>query len=539
MKPYYETWWFEWLFIGCLCACGWMIWQVLDHPFLESGMENSDFMELAKALAAGKGYTLLHTGNDLPYLNHPPLYPLILAGVMKIYDQTDLIKLIHPFKVLNLWMYLTSVVLVYYYFRRNIRKPYPFVITALYGLSPLTLSVAGSITSEMTYMVLSMLALISIDKFFADKGPSVTKWQLAFCLFWIIAAIFTRNIGFALLGAFFLLALKSMGIKRAFVVLGIVLACIAPWFLREIYYRNYYPTQSTAGISQEVSQVSNLPNPFSSPSRYFTQVFNNGEATLRDTTQNTLGTLSFERFDAMIIRKLNLDDMELRFSDLTWARWTLGILVALGLLVGIKQFSGIGSLYLAVFILCTSLVMVEKQARYLLPVLPFIYFYLYMGVMRLGEWMAQVKLPVSKLLVPIFTLIIGFNSLNGHLENLREARLIQAYYRPETLQSEQKGYLRALQWIRSNTPPTVEIIARKPSAAYVYTERKSRLYPQKKDLNATITDLRHSDYILEELGVRAMRHYLSPAVEKHPEFFRLVYNDPASQIRIWRVLSGG
>ncbi|MBY0405408.1 MAG: hypothetical protein K2X66_16020, partial [Cyanobacteria bacterium] len=327
MRPYYETWWFEWLFILVCCATGLFLWQMADHPFLETGQENASFVELAKSLVEGKGYTLLHTAEDAPYIQSPPVYPLMLAGLMTFAHQTDVVKMIHPFKVLNLALYLLSIVLVYSYFQKYIRKPYPFVVTALYAFAPMTLSVAGSITSEMAYMVFSMMAILAIDKYFPEKGVEVSKWQLFLCIFWVVASVLTRNIGFALLLAFFVIAFRTVGMKQAFLILAVCLVCLAPWFLREVYYKNYFPNQlaasgqnaslglSSGGLSSGGPSTTSNPNnasgltsplSWSDPAQYFRQVVLNGEATLSDTTQNTLGVLNFDRFDSLVVNKLRL-----------------------------------------------------------------------------------------------------------------------------------------------------------------------------------------------------------------------------------------
>lgn len=542
MKPFYETWWFEWLFVAACWTAGWFLWHLLDHPFLDGAAASAVYMELAKSIAEGHGYTLLHTTTSVPHLAHPPVYPLLLSWVMQGLHQNDLMKLIHPFKLLNLGFYLVSIFLVYRFSCRGIRKPYPFLITGLYALAPLTVSAAGSISSEMAFLVFSMTALLVIDKFFTDKGGGITRWDWVWGGFWVVLSILTRNAGFALLAAYFLLALRHTGLKRSCVMLALVLTVLSPWYLREIFYRNFYPNQEL--LVQELGHETMVPHaadPFADSDHFFSRMLENAEETLIDATQHTMGALSFDRFEGGMFEKLHLDDVEVRFSEMPWVPWTLGVLVLFGVMVGMQGCSGIGSLYLGVFLAAACLIPIERQTYYLLPILPLMLFYLFMGVMRFGEWMAQVKIPVSKVAVPALVVVIGVNCLAGHLEHLRETRMIQAYYKPETsggeMSGQQRGYLRALQWIRTNTPPRVQIVARKPSSTYVFTERKARPFPQYRQPERVLADLLRADYVLEEMGVRAVRNYLSPAIQRHPQHFRLVYNDPGSQIRIWQVQS--
>lgn len=521
--------------LATCCALGWFLWGLMDHPFLGYTGEHSHYMELARSMAEGHGYTLTHGGTRVPYLDSPPLYPFVLSLLMNILDETHLPALVHPFKLFNLGLYIVSVFLTYSFVNRQIRKPYPYIITALYALSPMTLAVADSITSEMLYVVFSLLALVAVDKYYAEQGAGVSRWQLLWCGLCLVACILTRNIGFALLVGFFLLSLKTLGIKRACVVSVLVLVCLSPWFIREIYYRNAEAVQTSQGQAlQSPPEALPVTQIFDDPVEFAEQAFKNGESNLIDATQHTLGALDFERFDGVLVKKLHVENLELRFSDYAWVRWTIGALIALGILIGFYQGAGIGSCYLMVFILVAAVLSVDKQ-RFLMPVLPLMLFYLFFGVMRIGEWMAQLKMPVSKIAVPLLTLLIGINSFSGHLENLREARLIQAYNRPESLEETQQGLVRALRWIHLNTPPSAEIVAHKPTATFVYTDRKSRRFPHQRKSKTLMKDLMRSDYVLEEEGVGSVRSYLTPVIEKYQKLFRLVYNDPDSQIRIWKV----
>jgi hypothetical protein len=501
----------------------------MGHPFLGGAGDHVHYVQLASALAQDHGYALLKNGVWVPYVDSPPLYPFLLSLLMRMLGEYQLSELIEPFKVFNFGLYLLSVFLLYRFSSHQIRKPYPYLVTAVYALSPLTLSVACSVTSEMAYVVFSMCAVMTIDKYYSEHGSGVTRWHLFLCGLCLLAAVLTRNIGFSLILAFFLLSMRTLGTKRACVVVGTLLICLSPWFVREVYYRNYYPTEPVAHTEAPVDRL------FQDPVEFVSHAFHNGEQNLVDATQNTLGSLDMSRFNALLVQKLHLDSVEFRFSDYAWVRWTLGILIAIGVFVGFYIGSGIGSLYLLVFILVAAVLAVDKQ-RYLMPIMPLMVYYLYLGLMRVGEWFSQLKIPISKVAVPVLTVLIAVNSLSGHLENLGESKLLNAYGEKSPDMEDHHGYLKALTWLKHNTAAKSEVVSHRPTSTYVYSGRKARRYPQKRKAKPLLEDLRQSQYILEEANVASVRQYLTPALRKNPQGFRLVYNDADANIRIWKVM---
>jgi hypothetical protein len=59
--------------------------------------------------------------------------------------------------------------------------------------------------------------------------------------------------------------------------------------------------------------------------------------------------------------------------------------------------------------------------------LPFLLYHLYLGVMRLGLWFEQINIPINRFALPILSILILLNNLNGYFQNIREARLTTGY----------------------------------------------------------------------------------------------------------------
>jgi hypothetical protein len=500
---------FEWAMVFLVSALGYCLWAIFGPSLATS----SPAVEFAYSLAAGDGF-------KSPYAFHsPPLYPLLLAGFLKLSNERHIDPWIPdtvaPFRVLNLGFYLFSVFLVYFFVRRTLPAPWTWVITGLYALSPLTVLASSQPTADMAFVVFVLLSLLTIDQMFADKDTPVTAAGRFWSCFWMGAAMLTRNLGWVLPLAYLFLAFRRKEFKIGLINVTVLVLCLMPWTLTEVYYRNAEPLR--------VAEASAAPSE-RFPRAMLKEAARNVEKAVKDAAEGTLGTFNLRRFNGTLFRKAYVNQVEISLSELPWFRWVLGGILALGGFIALSAWSGIASLYMGAFLLVTVLLPVE-QKNLMLPVMPVILYTLFVGLMQLGLWLERLNVPATGLLMSVMAGLIGLNSISGHLDRLHEVRLIR------TAQLAPSPRLQALDWLKQNTPENAEIMT--PHRKLELLEgRRSVRFPKTSQPEKLAKRLMQADYIVED-DSEVQTRFRQVRVQ-HPNAFKNVYED--NDLRIWQVV---
>ncbi len=542
-RPYYTTWWFEWLILVLCFLLSWLLWNQLDGLWAENANTSNQFIELARSIAQGKGYTLPHAGEQMPYLDTPPLYPFLLSLVMLFFRTSQATDLASPFLTLNFSLYLLSVVLVYVFISNRIRRPYSFVITLLYTLSPMTLSAVKSMTPELLYLVLSLWAMVTIDTYFAKEPHRIKRNHVIGACVVVVLSLLTMNLGFALLAAFFGLSLYKLGIKRALLTLAVVLLIMTPWFLREGFHRTFSQVVP-ARFEQTLAENPKIMSPSKHPGHFSRQIIHNTDLAMTEITQSTLGSLDFRYLTHPFAQSLGIHQWEFHFADTPWIRWSLSCVVLLGIMLGLSQYSGIGSLYLLTLILLSLFFPLEDSLSSF-PVMPLKLFFLYNGMLSIIKPLRDLRVPLQQAVIPLLTLFIVLNSLNSYWLTLAKGESAYASFKNPVFNKKglappvsEVAYMKAMRWIRTNTPATAQFMAENPNNVKLLSQRFTRpLQRSKAPRHVHRYLLEKTDYVVEEPNSPISQAYLTPALQKYPHHFRLVYHDTNAQIRIWQVIA--
>ncbi|MBK8189340.1 MAG: hypothetical protein IPK79_02720 [Vampirovibrionales bacterium] len=544
-QPFYASWWFDWVFIGLCFIAGWFLWDHISQHWIENAPLSNRFLELARSLASGDGYTLTHGGIHGPYLQTPPFYPALLALVMTLVGAVSGPELSDAFLALNLSLYLLSIVLTFAFLSRRIKKPYCFYITALYALSPLTLSAAQSMTPAMTYLICSLMALVFIDRYFVDRKVAIARWPLVWTCLWVVAALATKNLGLALLGAFVWMALTKLEFKQAATVVAIIALIMSPWLTRNMLYssNDALTTVEVQGVEDPESRRAML-SPLRSSLGFGRQLWQNADALSADITDATLGTVRFEYVAGPLLRETGFSDLRFRYAQVSWIRWGVALLALTGLGFSLYQFSGVTGIYAILFIL-TSLTLPLESSLSVAPVLPLLLFFLYTGLLWLAHGLEKIlQTRMAHIAFPVLTALIAINSLDGHLQAFARdsgaatALGMQAVDEDQAVSLSPKNrYSRAIRWLRANTTQDVRLVAQSAEEIERYSGRRAR-----PPINTESTEdlaqelLQRADYIVEDRrSADAGASALSPAIQQISPRLRLAFNDRRADLRIWQV----
>jgi hypothetical protein len=153
---------------------------------------------------------------------------------------------------------------------------------------------------------------------------------------------------------------------------------------------------------------------------------------------------------------------------------TLSALILLGLLVTLRRGIGLGELT-TLATLGITVLWPWPTYRFVLPLLPFLLFYLLMGLSQLprgpGKWWRG-PLPFARRMMPLVTVLVVALALIDHVGFLRQGSYhASARVLPwVTLFEENRA---ALAWMRENVPPDVVVASSNPSMVYLYAGRQS------------------------------------------------------------------
>lgn len=528
-KPYFQENWFAVVFLAACFGVGYLLFRFLMPPV---DMSSSAIQTVAMA----KLFAQNRFVDAFTHFNQPPIYALLQSFIIRFEHTTELPRLVHSFHQLNMVLYFISIVLVHIFISRQIAKPYTFIITALYTVAPSTLDMAWTIGPQMAYMVLSMAALWAVDYSLSQSSAmagQITRGELVLCGSFLALGILTQQVGYMVVVAFFFVMLKRFGLKHSATVLAALMLIISPFIGRDLFHVIRKPQPYVASSAALLSTASNQ-GIFKTLQRY-------ADNLLLSVANDAVGNLNLSPLETLNGGKQDGIPNQIGIGKQPWGRWALGIIAIIGAAYGLYRYTGIGTLYLCTYVL-TALVLLPHANLPLAPVLPLLLLYLYYGMLRTGEWMKRLNLPITHIAIPVLTVWIALCAVSTHVSQMSEAK-VGRYHRPkvrymntaeapqnrlEVAQTE-AAHRRAMDWLKAHTEPDAKVAIPRPEAVSV-------LNSQQKDQDSALArELSQYDYLVEENAgaITSLRKKRGALVKGHG--LNLVYEDVPGRIRIWEV----
>ena len=203
------------------------VYILLFKSWLDENGDNAAYMELARNLAAFKGYATEGPGGVWTPASHfPPGYPFFLSLFMLLGIDNLMF-----FKILNGVLMFSSVVLLYFVgCRVSGSRALAFSVGILTAVNPFVIRFANIVMSEMLFMFLIALVLHALVKQ-EDSPRRFGPW------FWTAAlaaayAYYVRAVGAALVFGVLVWYLTRKDWKRAALSTGVSVAAVLPWTIR-------------------------------------------------------------------------------------------------------------------------------------------------------------------------------------------------------------------------------------------------------------------------------------------------------------------
>ena len=499
----------------------------LFDPKPYCGGDNAYYTILAQSLLqTGDGYsTYIATGIPEPFTIFPFGYPLILAPLIALFGVNLLL-----FKFLSLAIAMGSVILLSVLVRPLLSPLQWAVLTLAVAVNPEIINFSHWILSDIPFFFFSLLSLIFFLQSEASERerPGYRFWLAVFC---IAIAIHFRQIGVAFtVAGFAYYAISRKWRKLTAYTLGLTIL-VSPWMIRNI-------------LVQEVNYASIQDLFF-----------------LKAQSYPDLGTLDVQGMGARISGNIRSYSTDLIASSLVLGfgsvqngngiivgviSFCLTVLILLGFSRNLFSRTSILKLY---FIIYTGIILIYPscEIRYLLPLVPFLIMYLANGVTAVVcsikrtpatstiSWVLVVfAVAMTSLGMQVVRIPANLQMIRQYLHGDRYAGYLPSW----------RHFFEAADWARENTSESSVFTVRKPSLFYLQSGRKSTQYSLSRDADSVFSGISKTDYVVISL-LRAKdqlvhihkttSNYLVPAMEKHPERFKLLLRTGKPSTLVWQV----
>jgi len=474
-----------------------------DSLQLGASYDDSKYIILAESLSSGQGYQLTNFPRPQIERNFPPGWPLILAPFTLAFP-----KNYDALKVVSLLLWLGTIPLVYNLFSKRINSPHLEILTAFVALNPLLIGTSVTVMSESAYLFFSLLALLVFDK---TNGKNI-GWILLTILLTLLTQQI-RTIGIALT----ISLLVILFLSRRYKDLGIAIAIFAIGFLLQGWFNlrnggtvisSGYEAQVLSGsIMEKLNQVwSNLIG-------YADTVLAGSLLPIFGTQLDSMFGGVFIILNGLILVVLGIGFFNVK-PKMEWLHLYFFIYTA-----GILAFWNpqVGSV----------------KVRFLIPVLPFLYFYFLVGAKWVSEKIFTNSLKIATRSLFVVVIFIGVTLI---------ARNLLDWQNP--VREQMTDLSIGASWIAEYSPADSIVMVNEPVPAYVHVKRRTINFPKNDQGLESYLNNQRIDYIIIAPLLQSPKRFewskdvktIQARVEALPDIFKLVFEDKENNVRVYQYI---
>lgn len=460
---------------------------------LGASYDDAKYIILAESLASGQGYQLINFPRPQIERNFPPGWSLLLAPFALIFP-----KNYDALKIISLVLWLASIYLVYKLFSKRLTSPYLEILTVLVALNPLLIGTSVTVMSESAYLFFSLLAFLAFDKTDEKK----TGWLiLAVLLAFYSQQI--RTIGISLTISLLIILFLS----RRFKDLGIVSALLLIGFLIQagLNLRNGGTVISSGYEAQVLSgaALEKLGQVWANAFGYFDEVLAGALIPIFGTRLDASFGILFPILNIAILLLIAAGVLASK-PKLEWMHIYF-IVYAAGILAFWNPEVG------------------SVKARFLIPILPFLYFYFLRGLQWSTKENARIVMGLSAVIVLVLT-----------------ARNLQDWRSP--IREQMTDLSIGTSWVADNAPADAVVMVNEPVPAYVHVKRKTINFPKNDQGLQQYLNNQGIDYIVISPLLQSPRSIelskdvkeLQATIEGLSDAFELVFEDTKNNVKVYR-----
>ncbi|MHB8779377.1 MAG: hypothetical protein ACYC6R_16715 [Anaerolineales bacterium] len=476
---------------------------------LGTSYDDAHYIILAESLSSGQGYQLINFPRPQIERAFPPGWPILLAPLTLLFPGNYTVL-----KSLSLLLWLASILLIYKLFSRRFESPHLEIVTGLAAVNPLLVGTSVTVMSESAYSFFSLLALTFFDSW-NRKTEGKKDWLIVLIAIIALYSQLIRTIGVSLSLALVVYFLLSRRFREAGLTMGVFMAgtLLQTW----INLRNGGSVVS-AGYQSQVfnsSMIEKIGQMWSNTLGYFNEVLAGAlfpifsakwASLLGNYGLQILPVILNTAIILLIIFGAVLSRKRIRLMDLYFIVYILGILAFWNPKVG------------------------SVKARFLIPIIPFLYFYLMQGMNWTIAKFTRNRINGTRIAAGVAG-IIALTLL---------ARNFQDWRNPVMEQMTDLSV--GTSWVSENAPPDAIVMVNEPVPAYVHVQRKTIGYPNAGQYLEKYLNNQGIDYIVISPRLQSPRNMdldedienrILPALGSAPDKFMVVYSNPEYNVTVY------
>lgn len=469
-----------------------LVFLNLSNEFLDLRGDSAQYIILAENIAKGIGYHATGFPSCPFFYHYPPIFPWILSCIIYFFGRNYYLM---QFLIATLGY--ISLIFLYRIFRKHLplTEAFTAIVLLIFNWFFVYYS-AKYITSEIPYLFFTTLTIFSAERF-VKNSKTFSFWGII-TLMGVILSYFTRYIGitlfFAILVYIMLFPQKNRYKKIFFILTGFFIPFIAWHIIVTVLnpqaitkYFNQFSTPHVLGIDIVNKNVLSLILNFFDGLKFY---------------YDCIGSIFFIYF----VKKSSWIFLILTLLFI--------ILTIYGLVIYLrKNKKCLFTYYFLIYFLVIILWPYREEARFLLPIMPFIIFYFLIGLKSALSPIINLFSPKIFYFLVFFLIIFNIPSLP---------------YKPKTyndLPNYFKNFITIHYWIKNNLNDDGIILCFKPQITYFYTQHKAVGYPFNKNPDALWQGIKanHIKYIIIDEFSLGTRLYLGPVINKYKTHLKLIH----------------
>jgi hypothetical protein len=466
--------------------------------------DDAHYIILAESLASGQGYELINFPRPQLERAFPPGFPLLLTPLTFLFPNNYSVL-----KLLSLVLWLASIYLIYKLFSKRLASHYLEISITLIALNPLLIGTSVTVMSESAYLLFSLLALYLFDKW-EDKRQN---WLIILVSILIFYTQLIRTIGIALFIAFILYLLFTRRFRETTIpiVIFVIGTIIQRLITGSLISTGYQSQVFNSSIAEKIGQM------WSNTLGYFNETLAGSLIPIFGTRLTSFLSNYNLQFLPMILNIIIL------------------LIILFGFILSIKKISLLNFyfiIYIFGILAFWNPSVGSVKARFLIPILPFLYFYLLNGFNFFIQKISRSNSRFSARISIALAILLSIPLL---------ARNIQDIQNPVKNQITDLSI--GASWVAENSPADSIVMVNEPVPAYPHVQRKTINFPKQGQDLIKYLDNQEIDYIIISPLLQSPRsldldlfiaNEVLLTLQSFPEKFIIVYENDEYNVIVYQ-----
>lgn len=471
-----------------------VIFKNISSDFFDFGGDSAQYIILAESIVSGKGFTMTNYPGAPFCVGYPPVFSIILSPIIYFFGRN-----FYLMQILIASLGFISVILVYKLFKKKYGFNTAFIVSSLFIFNwNFIHNCTKHILSDIPYLFFSIVFFCLFIRYEEEKNTNNKK--LGLVLITLILSFFCRYVGLFLLLAIITVLILKKQFKKTILITVIFFIVLGLWNAINKFTLNPFTSNSATAFflinNYDPSQGTLFKYPmyfifrFVDGVNYYSEII--GQLIFSYIFFKWIFLKSFFSFTALGLVLLGF-----------WAKFRVNKNC-------IFHYYFIGYL---LFLTLSNSWLANEGARYMLPILPFLFLYFFMGIKKILTFLPK----------KVFYLIYSVVFVLVFISNIKMLSEVLEYSLPE-YSSVAKNFVSVHQWIEKNLPEKGVIISRNPVISFFYSGHQSICYPFSFNPDDTWQEILKNrvKYIVVDEFSRETYSYLVPFVYKNRDRFKVL-----------------